>query len=335
VMRAIAEILWDPNVRMLIASKSHVNAVGMLTEIAGYFKYEKFQDVFGDMTKSDKWDTYAINVSNRTIIAKEHTIDTTGVETALPSRHWDRLFVDDVCDEPTSRTKGQREKLHTWYYKTLDPCLMPEGKKVVQGTRYHHEDLYTELEDGEMEGKTLILPIEDKEGRPADPERFPSEWIESKRKNAGRAIFDSQYMLNCDRMATSPFEWEGLSNYYNYRNVEGSKAIVRDGNQIMVKKLLVVQGVDPATGTVGVGGSYFSHVTVGIDPDAFIYILDYYFGRIPFHKQMSMISGYCKEWNAVAVGVESNAYQKVLVDSLRHEDARVPALSQSTQFTHS
>lgn len=319
VLRALFEIVVNPNIRILIASKSHGNATGMLEEVKGYMKTNKFIRVFGDLSRSDKWDTYAINVSNKTLVSKEHTIDTTGVETALPSRHWDLMLVDDVCDEATSRTKAQREKLHTWYFKTLDPCLMPNGRKYINGTRYHHEDLYAELEGAEMEGKVLTIPVENEKGEPADPIRFPREWIDAKRKN-DRIIFDSQYMLNVEKFANSPFEWEGLSNYYTIRkDEEGARVIVREGEEVPFSKLLIVQAVDPSTGTVGKGGAYFAHATIGIDPDQFIYVLHYFFKHLAFYNQLTMIKELYKSQKAAIVGVESNAYQKVLVDQLQYD----------------
>lgn len=319
VLRAIAEILWNPNIRILIASKSHVNAQGMLSEIQGYFKSEKMVEIFGDLAyKTDKWDTYAMNIGNKTTITKEHTIDTTGIETALPSRHYDLIFGDDLCDESTARTKAQREKQHTWFYKTLDPCLMEDGRKMLSGTRYHHEDIYATVEKGEMKGNTLIIPIENEKGEPADPDRFPKKWIESKRTNAGRIIFDTQYMLNCEKISQSPFEWEGISNYYTFiNNKDGERTIVRDGKEVKYKDLLIYQGVDPATGTVGAGGSYFAHVTIGLDRDNFIYILNYYFKRISFYQQLQLIRDYHGSFNPIAIGIEANAYQRVLVDALK------------------
>lgn len=337
VLRAIFEILVNPNIRILIASKSHANAVGMLEEVKGYMKTERFIRCFGDLSRSDKWDTVAINVGNKTLVSKEHTIDTTGVETALPSRHWDLMLVDDVCDEATSRTKAQRDKLHTWYFKTLDPCLMPNGRKFVNGTRYHHEDLYTELMGGEMKDRSLVIPVENEKGEPADPERFSREWIDSKRKN-DRVIFDSQYMLNVDKMANSPFEWEGLTNYYTVRtNEDGHKIIIREGKEIPFSKLLVVQAVDPSTGTVGVGGAFFAHITIGIDPDQFKYVLHYFFKRIPFHNQLTMIKTLHRDHNSAVVGIEANAYQKVLVDQLRFEPGEkvpvVPVITRADKQT--
>lgn len=332
VLRAIFELLVNPDIRILIASKSHGNAIGMLEEVKGYMKTERFIEIFGDLSGSDKWDTFAINVANKKIVSKEHTIDTTGVETALPSRHWDLMLIDDVCDEATSRTKAQREKLKTWYFKTLDPCLMPNGRKYVNGTRYHHEDLMHILESGEMEGRVLTIPIENEKGEPADAERFPREWIDKKRRDSGPVIFDSQYMLNVDKIAGSPFEWEGLSNYYTIRkDDEGERIIVRhyegEAKEIPYSKLLIVQAVDPSTGTVGAGGAYFAHVTIGIDADQFKYILDYFYQRIPFHSQLTMIRELYRQHGAAVVGIESNAYQKVLVDQLRYEEGdKIPVV---------
>lgn len=84
-------------------------------------------------------------MSSRRRIAKEATVTAMGVGGPIISKHYDTIILDDIIDEENARTQEQREKMRVWYYKSLLPCLEPEGEIHILGTRYHPYDLYHTL----------------------------------------------------------------------------------------------------------------------------------------------------------------------------------------------
>lgn len=71
IIRAIYEILINPNIRILIVSNTQLQAEIFLREIKDHLKSnEKLTSIFGEQA-GEKWDSREINVKNRTTFAKE------------------------------------------------------------------------------------------------------------------------------------------------------------------------------------------------------------------------------------------------------------------------
>jgi len=172
IVRSIYEIIQNRNVRVLIASKTADNAKSFLKEIKYHLQnnddliriFGRFYDEDAHRGGKQKWDESAINVMGRTISAKENTITTIGVEGAIASKHYDVIICDDLVDEKNSMTKGQRDKVRVFYYKMIDPCLEPGGKRWVIGTRYHPDDLYGHLKENEFSKAMLHVKALDSAG---------------------------------------------------------------------------------------------------------------------------------------------------------------------------
>jgi hypothetical protein len=142
IARAVYEILRNPNIRILIASNTQLQSEVFLREIKFHLAVNaRLLDAFGRWQDESKWDLREIMVAPRTSSAKEATVTCVGVGGPVASRHYDLIIADDLVDEENARTEVQREKVRTWYYKTLVPCLEPDGRLFVLGTRYHFLDL--------------------------------------------------------------------------------------------------------------------------------------------------------------------------------------------------
>lgn len=194
IVRAIWRFLKDPNDRILLASRSSTNAVAMLSEIKAKARSERFVDVFGDVV-GPRWEEAAITVAGRTREAKEPTINTIGIDSAVASMHYDAILFDDLVDEENARTAHMRDKVRTFFYKTLLPTLEPGGELSGSGTRYHHLDMNGHLSENEMAGeRTIILPAlggNEEDGYvSAWPERYPVAHLLALRKSMGTILFD-------------------------------------------------------------------------------------------------------------------------------------------------
>src|SRR6185369_11442947 len=91
ITKVIHLLLKDPNLRILIASKTAQNASGFLKEIKNHFESNALLgEIFGeyyDPRKVTKWDSTEIEVLPRTKPNKEASITCVGVEGTIVSKH--------------------------------------------------------------------------------------------------------------------------------------------------------------------------------------------------------------------------------------------------------
>jgi predicted phage terminase large subunit-like protein len=214
ITRAVYEILRNPNIRILIASNTQLQAEIFLREIKFHLALnERLIDVFGRFQDETKWDAREIMVKPRTSSAKEATVTSVGVGGPVASRHYDLILADDLVDEENARTEGQREKVRTWYYKTLSPCLEPHGRLLITGTRYHYLDLYGWLIKNELAQRHQIIRAIADDGSTPWPEKFSLEWLEERRRQMGSALFNSQYQNDTELMKGNIFREEWFRFY--------------------------------------------------------------------------------------------------------------------------
>jgi predicted phage terminase large subunit-like protein len=322
VVRCIFEIIRNPDIRILLASNTQAQAEAFAGEIRSHIERSPmFRKLYGDLA-GKKWTSREMTVGRRRKIAKEPTIFAVGVGGALVSRHFDLIICDDIVDEENSRTETQREKLRTWFYKVMLPCLEPDGRIGIVGTRYHYRDLYGHLietgfaeasiaETGGAEidpadsAKTLpgepvtIIRAIDAEGKSPWPEKFSVGRLERIRREAGTVIFNAQYQNDTSAMKGAVFKDRWL-RYYD----------------AIPKKLRIFQGVDLSIAQHS-RADYFAIVTIGVDEPGNIYVLDCYQARLSFRQQTAAIVERFRRYDPIKVAIESNAYQAAQVECVR------------------
>jgi len=308
--RIVMELLIDPNLRILIGSKTQKQAEGFLRGIKQTFMSPKFIAVFGNRV-GDKWETSEINVRGRTSTEMESNVSTIGVEGAIVSRHFNQAYLDDIVSEENSKTPLQRDKVYTWYYKEFEPCLLPgeDTRLHLQGTNYHHKDFYEHLKKHEFSEFTQIVPALDKKGGTPWPERFPVEYFLRKKANTSTVIFNSQYQCDTRAMEAAIFQPDWFREWSS-----------------LPSNLRIFQAVDPAI-SLKTSANYFASSTIGIDHSvtpAEVYELRTYQKRMPFRQQVETIISDLIEWNPERLGIEANAYQAALYEELRADPRTGP-----------
>jgi len=325
ISRCILEILKNPNIRILIASKTDDNAVTFLSEIREKLKKDRLVEIFG-VQQGKTWNDGNIRVLPRTSEDKEDTVTTIGVGSNPSSRHYDLILADDLCDEENSRTDGQRDKIRTWFFKLLDPCLEPDGGEIsIIGTRFYPDDLLGHLIDviftkKNKSGKVLkkyyqrypallkkrvVRPDwpEHKKWAALWPEKFSVKFLLRKRGILGSIIFNSQYQNDVEGMKGKIFKYEWFQWF--------------KPDEINVSKLIKFQGVDLAI-KQSENADKFAHVTIGIDKKTRnIYVLDYYDRVTHYNNQKKVIKENFEQWDPVRVGIESNGYQLALIQDMQ------------------
>jgi hypothetical protein len=138
--------LWrvcnNPLERVLLVSSTGMQAQGFLREIKSQIeKNAALRAIYGDL-RGKRWTEREICIAGFDRPAKESSVTAVGVCGAIISRHYETIILDDAVDADSSRTQQSRERLAEWFYKVLEPCVEPNGRIHVIGTRYHPEDLY-------------------------------------------------------------------------------------------------------------------------------------------------------------------------------------------------
>lgn len=324
-------VIINPNIRILIASKTAENAKDFLKEIKQHFEAnEMLRDIFGDFVGDNQWDASAIEVKGRTKPFKEPTINTIGVEGAVASKHYDVIIADDLVDEENSRTQYQREKMLNWFYKMLLPTLEPPsdtdpftGRLHFLGTRYHYEDLYGHIMEeqpdgtgGELADAAMIIPLVRPDGQTEWPDKFPPSVVK-RLQGMGKIRFNTQYNCNCDLMKGRIF------NYDHCRVVNRSDVPDYDD-------LIKYQGVDLAI-SEKTDADMFAQVVIGIDPkDMFVYVLAYQEAQLRAPAQTDAIIKFARKYKPVRTGIEANAYQASKIHEVKKE---APELNPVPIFT--
>lgn len=335
IARAIWYIIKDRNVRILLSSKTHKNAIDMLSEIKSHLKNnERLREIFGTFVADDTvWNETEVNVVGRTLAAKEKTIMTVGVDGAIASRHFDVIFGDDLVDEGNTQTKLRRDKAAKFYYTTLDPCLNPGGQMWVVGTRYHPDDLYgrlmgTDDNPGEFHEDVLHIRGLEDEGKAAQrscwPDRFSVDDLLLKRSNMGSIIFGAQIQNEIDAMRGEVFQYNWFKDC-EYRTTPATTAggelsggfYLPDKDKFVPwGDLTIYHGVDPAIAQFSTS-DYFAHARVAVTPDGDIVVFGVKKDRISFGEQKKLIEELHKKDSPRRVGIEKNGYQKALLDDLK------------------
>lgn len=355
-MTTIACAIWliikFPNIRIAINSATASKAQGFLMTIKGHFEENDLLiNMFGDYV-GEKWTETKIVSKKRDRILKEPTVSAFGLSGAVVGNHFDVHFNDDLVTEDNARTKGQRLKLKNWFYMSLHPTLRPDGWQFNIGTRYHPRDLYDhfietnkEAEPGE---KMDIIRMQAVQHEGTVKEKalweavFPLKKLRAKRRKMGTIAFKCQYQNDTDMMTGKIFKEEDMM-WYRRADID-------------INDLRIFQGVDLSTGKEG--GDFFALVTKGYDIYNRGYTLDIVHGRFSYRDQMCVVlwklgkevheiqklmgderitfkhmmklfkgmprSSIRQYDNVVRCGIESNAYQTVLPDTLLELSTDLP-----------
>ncbi len=324
----IAYPLWrllnDPDLRALIVSNTSAQACAFLREIRAHLESnpwvcENFRNLAGH-----PWTESELAISLRQRQSKEASITALGVLGPVISRHYDLIILDDIVDEENARSAKQRERLLLWYYKVLQPCLEPEGELHIVGTRYHYLDFYGHLIANDFANAHWIYraiePAEDVGAGLARPEvalwekKFPLALLKQIRKEAGPAIFNSQYQNDIELMKGVIFKEEWILYA-----------------QDLPPRLEKIIGIDLAISEKE-QADYFAMVVVGLERESGkIYVLDSFRDRLSFQSQIQQSIRLFQKHDlprspVVRVCVESNGYQEAFAQKLRTEGLPVKSV---------
>lgn len=325
----ITKVLRNPDVRIMIGSKTQTQASAFLKEIRTHFEQNvNLIRIFGDWKKSrdNVWNDKEFTVNRRTVIKKEATVSALGASGAVVSKHFDIIIGDDLVGFENARTEAQRKVLKEWFYSSLYPTLEPDGEIHILGTRYSPMDLYENLIKSKNYKVNVQQAITVKDGQEYSlwESKFSLEKLRSIREEAGLIIFNMQYQNNTELAKGKIFKYKYFKHFEEYD-------IDYDLNRVRVKVLdsqgvpywipvRIYMGADLAISEDETSNNdYFVLTVIGVDKNKNVYVLDYLKERLTFNAQLNAILDYGKNKFPMVerIGVETVQYQKSLAQEIR------------------
>jgi predicted phage terminase large subunit-like protein len=314
----------DPNIRILIANATSSNAENFLNSIGATIKQSTlYHWLFPECTPdfgSVRWNSHALEF-RRSMSWPEATIECIGVGGTAVSRHYDIIIKDDLVNEDHIATSEQMAKVVEWHKYAESLFINPgEGEDLVVGTRWAFNDIISYvLEHGDDYTKMVRSVIQD--GRPLWPQRFTEETINKIKYRQGPKIFSCQYMNDPIHDDAKAFDKDWFRWFLETPRV----------------KLSIYTACDPAISTGR--GDFSGLVTVGIDPDYNIYVLEAKHGRWGVDELVEQIFQTYFTWKPDKFGIETVMFQKALLWPIREGMRRhgthffIEQLKPSTRIT--
>jgi len=342
-------IAMDPNIRVLIVSKTQAMAKKMLYAIKTRLTHPRYADMItsyappgGFDGNSEAWNAEMIYISDdaRDSGEKDPTVQALGIRGHVYGARADLIVLDDCVDLTNAH---EYDKQIDWIQSEVISRISSNGALLVVGTRLSSKDLYSELRDpsrypDEVSPWTYlampaVLDFADK------PEDWVTLWPKSNQPEAGskgeqlepdeNGLFpkwDGPRLFK-KRARVSPRSW---SMVYMQRQVAEDSIFSPDavkhainGNRMVgpipkgmvgqrhfgMDGLIILAGLDPAT------SGHTAAVCGGIDPNTGKrYILDLWnkAGMKP-DEIRSVIKNWTDKYNITEWRIERNGFQGFLV----------------------
>ncbi len=311
VLRTLFELGHDHSLRHAIISNTRGQARKVAGSIKAYIENSsELRDVFPHLVPGKPWGEFAFSVARETI-AKDPTIETSGVHGNIIGSRLDRAVLDDVLDWENTRTKEQRQGLIDWVDSTVLGRLTAGSRVRVVGNAYHPSDLMHAL--AKRNGWTAVrYPVLDRHtGESRWPEQWPLSRIDSKAAELGPLEAARQLMCEARDETTARFkrEWiEVAMRLGDGLGLASALTVLPQGYKTYTGVDLAVQQKDDADLTV--------LSTIAVDPWGVRTLLNIEAGRWSGPDIVSKIHSAHIRYQSIVI-VENNAAQDFIVQFAR------------------
>jgi phage terminase large subunit-like protein len=298
--RAAWEVVKDPAIRILYISSTANLAekqLGLIKSILTSAVVKRYWPdlINDDEGKREKWTQSEIAVDHpkrKAEAIRDPTVFTGGLTTSLTGLHCDIAILDDVVVQENAYTEEGREKVKL-QYSLLASIEGAGAKEWVVGTRYHPQDLYSDLvmmEEEIYDGDGNVVssrPVYEVYQRVVE-EHGDFLWPRQQRNTDGKWFgFDSSILAK--KKAQYLDKTQFYAQYYNDPNRFEAALITPDKFQYYERhqikrgddgkwyargrKLAIAAAMDFAFST-GKKADYTAIAVVGLDSDGNYYVLD-------------------------------------------------------------
>ena len=310
IIRTLWELGRDPNLRFLILSNTVSQAIKIARPIQQMIESSaELHEVFPGLRKSsrdsDPWNQTAMTVE-RTIIAKDPSIQVMGVRGPIIGSRLDRVVIDDILDVENTRTQSGRDSLADWVFASITSRLEPTAKVLCVGTAFHPQDLMHRLM--KLAGWVARqFPVVNAMGALLWEAMWPQARIDRRRSELPPVEFARQMLCVARDDATSRFKAEWIQTAME----RGKGRELAYGLQRIPSGCAVYTGVDLAV-SLKDSADFTAFFTILVHPNQDREVLDVTAGRWTGPDILKRLVDIHNRYHGVMV-VESNAAQKYLI----------------------
>jgi len=298
----IQQVLRNPDIRILITNAVWENSRKYLKSIQHYLAPGQWMSRFFGNFQSYNWNQDECTVAMRKKILDAPTWATTGIEKEQTGQHYDLIVADDIVARENVSTPEQRQKVKL-YYKDLLDLLEPNGTIVVVGTRWHQDDLYSDLlQDPNFDPFVRTAYKDETRQEVIFPEKFSLEYLDSLRSAKGSYEFSAQYLNNPIDESAADFKASWLKHY----------------DAAKLPPLSFYLTVDPAI-SLSRDADYSALVVAGMSPSREIYVVDRIHRRMVPSDLVKAVFELVEKWRLTRIGLETVSFQLTLKYDLERE----------------
>ena len=343
---AVYRICQNPNIRIMIVSKTQAMAQKFLLSIKNRLTHPKYQDLHlafgpagGFEKNSDSWkqDLIYLSADARDSGEKDPTVQAIGIRGHIYGSRADLIIMDDCVDHTNAH---EYEKQIDWIQSEVMSRIDNDGGKLlVVGTRLRPKDLYSELRDPmrypdevspwtyfaqpavlefadnskdwvTLWAKTNLPPVSGK-GVP-DENGLYDKWTgEALSKKRGRMSPNLWAMVYQQQHVheDSAFPSDAVKGVINAgRNIGRIPKGMPNVRPQGMDGLIVVAGFDPA------GSGYSAAVVIGLDISTqkrYLIDVSNVAGMLP-DEIRTLIKDWTDRYNITEWRIEKNAFQTML-----------------------
>ena len=257
---------------IIIISSSSAISEGFLAAIIRELRENELLRMdFGNLVGSDKWTCNEILTSNGVRVAAKGVGSNLRGMRSFESRP-DLIICDDLEDDEGVQNIEQRQKLESWFNRSVLNLPGPEGDIFAIGTMLHYDSLLAKLLKKWNGRKYRALGTD---GAALWPTYYDAERLKKIKDGAGdkegigSIAFECEYQNNPISPEEQLIREEWISYYQPEDLYNFSGASAPGGHEL---PLLIATAIDPALGSSSTG-DYSAIVTVG-QAGGKIYVLE-------------------------------------------------------------
>jgi len=304
---------------VIICSESRDQAVNFLSRIKNALEYNlhirKYYGFWGEKT-ARRWREDDIILRNGFRIMVRGTGQK--IRGAIEQDNRVNIFIlDDIESEHNAKTDEGRAANREWVTAAVMPCLATEGvsKLLCIGTIIS-EDCFLmhckhAAEQPNSRWRIIWENLINDKGESSWPEKFPMDKILASRQEyealGNLSAWYQEYMNQPQAPEEAPFKPEYFRTYSNeVKRLGGRWHLVDEKRYIPLNTYM---GVDLAS-SMSVSADFTVMLTIGVDRQFNIYVLDIIRSKSDPAKHPDMILEEYKKWKHNGVFIESIAYQE-------------------------
>lgn len=336
-------ICWNPDIRIILASDTHTQAVrrtrAVKNELASNRLLQRdFGGIFQPRRGEGLWSDEEFVIAQR--INKslpDSTLRALGVRDAIEGARADWIIGDDICSLENMGTADRRKKVSDWFFSPLLGCREKWTPVQLVGTRKHWGDLYSDLQ--KLHGYQVPSEWEradylDAQGQFCSmwPELWPAWRLQSLMEES-----PSAYARDKRNQPMNPEDSPFPEEWLDAAKREGYEIVFKPARELGLE--YVVQAWDVAGQTDKEKAeikatAYYSCCTIGRARDGKIVIADIWRKRgvTPSQWVRQVQTQFMKHKPDVVV-VETNAQQSYF-KAHAEEQTFIPIIGHNTTPTH-